>query len=133
VVCQGGGSPGASPALSSSGIPNLGATFRLRLSLAAPNVSAILLVGASRDAWGSTALPFDLSPLGAPGCGILASPDLMFQTQTDGSGVAELQFVVPNRSELIGARFFDQFAVTDPTTNALGLVFSNAGAGKIGL
>ena len=58
---------------------------------------------------------------------------MMLQTQTDGGGVAELQFVVPNRSELAGARFFDQFAVTDPTSNTLGLVFSNAGAGKIGL
>ena len=91
------------------------------------------MVGASRDAWGSVALPFDLSPLGASGCAILAAPDLMVQTQTDGSGVAELQFVVPNRSELVGARFFDQFAITDPTSNTLGLVFSNAGAGKIGL
>ena len=57
---------------------------------------------------------------------------MMLQTQTDGSGVAELQFVVPNRSELAGAHFFDQFVVTDPTINTLGLVFSNAGAGKVG-
>lgn len=56
----------------------------------------------------------------------------MLQAQTDGSGAVELQFTVPNRMDLVGARFFDQFAVSDPTINTLGLVFSNGGAGKVG-
>jgi hypothetical protein len=132
VLCQGGAKPGATPILSSSGVPSLGANFSLRLTLAAPNSPALLMVGGSRNVWGAIPLPMDLRSLGAPGCGLLVSPDLMLQAQTDGSGAVELQFTVPNRMDLVGARFFDQFAVSDPTINNLGLVFSNGGAGKVG-
>ena len=81
---------------------------------------------------GQDRLPLDLRPLGAPGCQLLTSPDVLLHTRTDATGAAKLTFTIANRSALVGVRFFDQFVVTDPTINPLGLVVSNGGAGKIG-
>jgi predicted deacylase len=132
VLCQHGGKPGAIPVLSSNDVPKLGANFGLRLAQAAPNAPAMLVIGASRTAWGTVPLPLNLGPFGAPGCSLLASLEFLMQTRTDGNGTATLQFSVPNRAALVGTTFFDQFVVADPTINAMGLVVSNGGTGKIG-
>lgn len=51
----------------------------------APSVPAVLLLGFSRDFAGGTPLPFELSPLGMPGCRLYVSPDFALPFGADGA------------------------------------------------
>jgi hypothetical protein len=92
---------------------------------------AFLLIGASRSRWGSTPLPLDLKPLGASGCRLLVSADLVLLMSKSG-GTASFTATIPNASNLVGLTFFEQGYVLDAGANALGLVVSNGGAIKLG-
>ena len=78
------------------------------------------------------ALPFDLTPLNAPGCSILASGDILLPTRTDATGAATVTLELPNTPALVGVVFHNQFAVVDPPANGLGLAWSNGGTAQIG-
>jgi len=51
---------------------------------------------------------------------------------TDAAGSAKVTFPLPNATSLLGAKFFNQYLVVDPTANAFGIVTSNGGRGVIG-
>jgi hypothetical protein len=74
--------------------------------------------------WNGLVLPYDLAPLGAPGCylsinllGTLLSP-----AQVDGS--ATYTFAIPNMPTVLGMWMRFQAAALDPAANALGVITS---------
>lgn len=110
-------------------LPQLGGQFLARVRNLPPNAPSVLLIGASDEAYAGVALPFDLTPLQAPGCILLASGEDL-QALVHPSGVANWSLIVP---PVAGAGFFLQAAAFDVTANGLGIAFSNAGRGRIGL
>lgn len=115
------------PVLSSQGTPRLTRTYTVELSNAPATTPVIILNGFSKDIWNSFPLPFDWTPLGAPGCLLQTSVEFTVGTATNASGNASFPYSVPNRTEFLGGSLFSQFAIFDPTANSLGLTFSNAG------
>lgn len=123
----------ATPLLGVDGdqLPWLGARFQVLLGgLSATTSSATITLGTSQRSWGSLSLPFDLRVLGAPGCLLLASLENAFVVPARG-GQATWSVAVPNVASVLGGRFYNQAYVLDGA-NALGLVVSNAAAGRVG-
>jgi hypothetical protein len=126
------GGPGAIPVLGSIGAPEVGKSFNVTLSQAAKSAAAPLILGSSRTKWLSLNLPFDLTPFGGTGCSLQASLDVLLPAVSDANGAASLPLGIPNDKALISLGFFNQFMILDQPANALGLVFSNGGDGRIG-
>ncbi|MBL8734901.1 MAG: carboxypeptidase regulatory-like domain-containing protein [Planctomycetes bacterium] len=122
VVSYGTGCGGLD--LDATGIPFSGGSgFELVVGGASPASAGFLWVGSDDGIWGSTALPLDLSLLGAPSCWLLASVDGLLTITFDSQGEFRTPIALPH-PHLIGARFFIQAAA--PAANSLGLVTSNA-------
>ena len=68
--------------------PNFAEPFSVTLSGAAPNVSALMLVGVNRQT-------LDLGPLGAPGCIVRNEAAIVLPATTDASGNASVTATVP--------------------------------------
>ncbi|MCA8968139.1 MAG: S8/S53 family peptidase [Planctomycetes bacterium] len=116
---------GADVILTNSGVPEIGTGFDVVLWDAPEFALAILWVGTSQ---------YDLS-LGAiaPGCSLYANIDaILGAVVTDAGGVGSVMISVPNFGGLLGAKFYNQYMVLDPSANALGLTLSNGGVGRIG-
>jgi hypothetical protein len=125
-------STGRVPALSSAGVPEIGTSFDVKLDGAVPNAKTVLVVGASSSTWNGIGLPFDFTPLGAPGCKLLASAQFLLPATADAAGKASITLAVPNLPALVDGLFYNQFYVFDAKANPLGLAWTNGGAGKIG-
>jgi hypothetical protein len=137
LTAFGSGCPG------SSGVPTIGVGFghrpyigdamRVLVSSARPSTPALLCLGGSSTSWSGIPLPLSLALLGAPLCQVLVAIDLTAATATDagGNGVVELR--LPADPALAGRRLFLQWAVADPSANALGLAFTSALDGQIGV
>ncbi len=123
---------GGVPALSGTP-PWIGESFQVDLSNLPSTGAAILFTGFSktRTRVGGIPLPFDLSPLGAKGCKLLADP-FLGQVLTIGQGAAQARIPVPASSVLLGFSLFNQAFVTDAKANTLGVTTTNGGEGKIG-
>lgn len=110
-------------------MPRVGGTFTLQANNLPWTGATFLFLGLSNTSYSGTPLPFNLATLGAPNCSVLCSGDQLHVMSTVlGSGSWSWQ--VP---PLPGLTFYNQAFALDPTTNALGLVTSNAGTGIIGL
>ena len=120
------------PSISTVGTPRLNKTIGFTVSKAPTRATAMLLFGQSNRIWQSRVLPLDLSPLGAPGCAMQVSPDVILLGFTDSVGFASVTLQVPASPSLLGVRFFNQWAIHDRSANSLGLVVSAGGAGMIG-
>ncbi len=108
------------------GFPYQGNTnFALRMQNGNPSSLARLVVGFSNTAWNTNKLPLDLDFLGAKGCVLFASIDLMLTVGTDSKGEINIVNTVPVDSKLVGVTVYLQFAVADKV-NPAGLVTSNA-------
>lgn len=119
------------PHIAAQGIsmPRVGSTFTLQANNLPWTGVTFLFLGLSNTAYSGTPLPFNLATMGAPNCSVLCSGDqLQVMSTVLGSGAWSWQ--VP---PLPGLTFYNQAFALDPTTNALGLVTSNAGTGIIGL
>jgi hypothetical protein len=96
---------------------------------------AILLVGTRDDLFGSIPLPFDLLPIGMPGCKLYTNIVIILSGLTSGSqpgeGRASVPFPVPNDPSLRGGRILSQWLVLDLSANAAGFAASDAGAAVI--
>jgi hypothetical protein len=122
-----GGGGGAVPRLVNSGLPRLGQSYGLDISQAAPNSVGLLFYGFSNSTWMGLPLPFDLAVLGAPGCLIHASGEIIEIFLTNAAGLGSKNNNVPNDPNLCGGVLFNQAWVFDPTANAVGFVATNAG------
>ena len=100
---------------------------RLQLRAGEPAGFAVPWVGFSDVDWGGVGpLPFDLAPLGAPGCRVLVAPDvLQGVTSVAADGRASAAIALPANPGISGFRIFAQWAAST-TANALGLSLSNA-------
>ena len=133
VMCfQTPGGGGATPMMTSNGIPFLGGKFDVKISRAVPSSVAILFLGTSDKTWGAIKLPLDLTSFGAKGCSLLTGGDFLIPVPLDKNGDASVQLVVPMDTKLCGAAFFNQFLIVDQKANNLGLVFTNGGKAVLG-
>jgi hypothetical protein len=130
AVCP--GTTGAAPIQSHADVPRTFRQFTVMLDAARPLTGAALITGTSMSSWGAFRLPLDLTPFGAPSCRLLVSPDLFAPAATDALGKASLPVRVPGDKQLVGLTFHNQWLVLDPTVNALQLVFSEGGSGRVG-
>jgi hypothetical protein len=88
------------------------------------NLPILLVLGFSQ-------LAIDLTPAGAPGCTLWASPDLLLLAPPmNGDGEGMLHLPVPNQPGFVGARIYTQFTAL-AKVNALGLAWSNGVNGQI--
>ena len=115
------GSINQPPALESPRRPWLGELFVSTITKVPPAAAAVALFGLSNTQWGSLPLPFDLRPIGMPGCYVYQSNNLSIPFL---AGVVAIG--VPNSPELIGNMLHEQAVVVDPGANLLGLTTSNA-------
>ncbi len=87
--------------------------------------------GFSDSRWGSTSLPFSVSPYGIGGCDLFLSPDgflpLAFQ-----SGSARWTVTLPRDPALYGVEFFNQAMLYAPGASASGFGLSTAVGSTIG-
>jgi len=121
VICCGSGKV---PKISNTGVPALGKSFSIDLSQARGGAKTLLAIGLART-------NTDLTAFGAPGCRLLTNPLAVLGFTTNGAGTLTFPQNVPNDSTLLGLKFNTQFAVNDQV-NALQLVFSAGGEGKVG-
>jgi hypothetical protein len=123
------GSNGA-PSLAARPLPWLGdmVTFEAANLAAGP---AVVLLGASDAVWNGTALPFDLGPLGMPGCQLLVDPEVVLPLAVAaGTGTFRLP-VVPDPG-LLGLSLYAQALAIDPLANLFGATVSNGLALTLG-
>ncbi len=88
-------------------------------------VPCFLFLGASKTAWGSIKLPFDLTPFGAKGCNVYTDPQVILIGLSHPSyttGTAKFCFYTPEDPYLVGRHFYVQGFVVDSKANALGLL-----------
>ena len=124
VVCAGNVSI---PSISATGVPKLGGRYDVNLTNGAKSSVAVQFCGFSNKTWGALKLPFDLKIVGAAGCRLLASGELLFTARTNTSGVGKRTFLVPNVAAFAGLHVYQQWEVLDRRANSLGLSFSNGG------
>ena len=114
------------PTRRAGGEPTVGSTVTLTLRRAVGSANTILVVGASKTQGFGSTLPLDLGPLGATGCSLHVSGDVMVSAPANGQGSVDVRAALPNDRNLIGLSVFTQWAVQDPQANSLGWAFSNA-------
>lgn len=115
-----------------SGSPTLGnASFELGLANAPATTAALFLLGTSRTQWAAnnSSLPFDLGPLGAPGCELLAAPQVSRFAAIGTNGSTDVAIPIPASATFAGLELAAQFFVADPslplgaaTTEAVAIV-----------
>ena len=138
IFGQGCSALGANPSLRAdpffSPAPYLGGDFVLRLDDLPPSQPVMGIFGFSDQMVGNLPLPLSGNPFGMPGCSLYVSIDIVGTIGTSNAGGVALWTVhVPDQLSLLGLRFFQQIAVSAPGANALDLLWSNAGAGIVGL
>jgi alpha-tubulin suppressor-like RCC1 family protein len=91
-----------------------------------PQSVALMMFGWTRMA------PTNLASYGMPGCIAQVNPDGVYALVGQ-NGVASYELGIPNLPSLVGAHFYNQAVVLDPSAgNALGAVVSDAAEGVIG-
>lgn len=88
---------------------------------------ALLAVGLSATALGSTPLPMSLSPFGLTGCNLLQDTAVALALPTDPAvaGTAQAHLPIPLLPWLAGYRLFAQAWAMAPGVNAAGLIVSD--------
>ena len=126
------GATPAIPTITNSNTPLLGGSFHYELLHSARNAPTGLIIGASNTMSGSIPLPFNMAPIGAPGCFLLASTDVILGMLTGPGGDLANTLPVPNNIALDGQSLYIQHFIIDPGTNPLGITTSNAGQLTLG-
>ena len=129
VACQAPSTGFLTPALDNAGLPTVNSSYGVTLTDAVSNSAAIILTGFSDTIFNGTPLPAALPD--APGCNILAAPEVTSFTLTSASGSASSSFSIPNNNALTGFELFHQWAVLDPA-NTLGMVVTEGGKARVG-
>lgn len=123
------GTQGFVPILGSAANATRGKTFKVELHNARPGSVALGVLGVSDKTFGSLTLPFSLAVLGAPGCELNASMDIVQAQPTSGKGagygVSAWSWPIPNEARFKGATLYFTTLVVDVGSNNLGIVNSN--------
>src|SRR5690606_22396549 len=105
-----------------------GQPLDLRVSQArGGSVAGVFLGTREQGPWNGIVLPFDLAPVGAPGCHLSIDVLALTFAPANALGVATFPFMIPARPDLVGATIRFQGFDIDPQANALGLVTSQPG------
>ncbi len=115
------------------GRPFVGGVLTLLASGLAPSEPVFHLLGDSRTGWNSVPLPFDLGGFGAPGCAVLAEPEVVEGVgASDAAGARRFTIRIPDDLSLVGATFYHQVVGLAPGANPAGLIVTNGGELTIG-
>ena len=124
------GCPGSTTlAITAAAPPSLAAGFGVTIA-SLPVGVAFLATGFSNTTAGTTALPFDLTQLGMPGCRLNVALDHV--EAVAGGTAATVSWTLPNAPSLLGTTFYQQAFVPDPGLNTLGARMSEAMVGVVG-
>jgi hypothetical protein len=94
---------------------------------AQPGALVVLALGTMENGnWAGLPLPFDLQPVGAPGCWLSIDVAGSWAGVAASNGACAFPFTLPNTPAAIGAWLRFQAAAFDAGANALGLVTSQA-------
>lgn len=116
------------PMWTTLGPPIAGGTWHARLH--GPSADgAFAMLGLDRTAWSAGPLPWPVPQ--APGCALLVRPDHVRWLPGNG-GVADCRLAIPPGSSLHGLPLFLQGVAVEPARNALGLVFGDLLAARVG-
>ncbi len=126
-----GANPIGAPVLSASPRPRIGGTFDVTGSNLPQGASlpTFLVIGISNSSWNGTPLPLDLTIIGAPGCNLLASFDVVVPA---GNGSLAVKVPMPTDPKLIGVKFYMQGYAIFPSANAANLILTNGIEGMAG-
>jgi hypothetical protein len=133
AVCEqpfqlfGQGCPGPNsvePRLRWSGLPFWSGTAAITLKSWTANTAAMFMIGSSRANSPFGTLPLEGSTLGAPGCWLLSSSDVVILQSATG-GLASQALALPGTPALSGMTAYAQWGVLAPV-NPLGLVTTAA-------
>lgn len=92
--------------------PNINSTLNLQFNNLGTVPGVIVVLGLSNQAWNGLPLPFDLTALGLPGCGLLAAADFLeFRTVT--AGIANYSVPIPNQANLVSQSLYTQGIAID--------------------
>jgi hypothetical protein len=129
----GPGCPGSLgiPGNVATALPRIGQSLSVNFTNLAQN-AGIVLIGWSNTMAGSIPLPFNLGPLGAPGCHVRVSADASMLV-LGGSGTVTYQLAIPWSLSFLGAVLYTQCLALNPGANALGAVTSDAAAATVGV
>ncbi|MFN3239955.1 MAG: hypothetical protein ACE37K_00410 [Planctomycetota bacterium] len=87
--------------------PNIGTTLNLDANNLGTSIGAVWVLGLSDQVFNGLPLPFDLALIGLPGCGLLASADLIDVSLATG-GVASYSVPLPAQVSLVGQSVYCQ-------------------------
>lgn len=108
------GTGGIIPVHSGLGTPELGNVITWRISNARALSGGALYVGGSRTLYNGFPLPLNLGFLGMGAtCLLCVSVDNSLAFATNGSGVADINVLIPNSVNLISGRLYTQPAIVD--------------------
>ncbi|MBL8755105.1 MAG: hypothetical protein JNK15_17510 [Planctomycetes bacterium] len=109
-----------------SGSSAVGNTVTYDVEAGSSPMLAVVFLGLSAESYGPLPLPFDLAPLGAPGCSLHTSSEIGLGPVVAGIG-GGVPFAIPAAPGIAGFQFFAQGVVLDasPTPNPLGLAFTD--------
>jgi len=123
------GSSNFTPILGSAANATIGKTFKVELHNARPASAALGALGVSDKAFGPIPLPFSLAVLGAAGCELNASMDIVQTLPTAGSGAgngtATWGWPIPNQVQFKGVTLYFTTLVVDLGVNKLGMINTN--------
>jgi len=107
---------------------SIGHTDTVLLNGLRGNYPTLAILGASNRSYGQLNLPFDLTPLGAPGNHVYVSLDVLLPVplQFFDHWYAYIPLSIPPDRQLAGKQLYFQLVSADPRANALGLVWSKA-------
>lgn len=131
----GGGCAGSAgtPTLGSAPSPFLGSPWSTYVADVPLNAPLFVAIGLSNAAWGTAALPLDLTVLGMTGCDLLVSPDLLLFAPPQAATAVTVPIALPNDALLAGQTIYVQALVLDAAANPFGATLTGAVAAHLAL
>ena len=129
--------PGHKEAVANTILRNVAVGGTLRAWTTGPTTPlALFVLGASNRTWGPIPLPMDLAGVGAPGCLLYVSQDIVVGRAATlhapgPDATASFDLPIPYRLSLAGARVYTQWVFYDPKVNAAGLSVTNGASVRI--
>ena len=116
--------------LINSVLPRLGQTMIVNITNM-PTGLGLMITGTSNQTSTLGFLPADLTGFGLPGCDLRVSLDLTDGIITFGT-TGSWSLAIPNQTNLLGAQFYQQAFVFDPSLNSFGGAMSDGAEWQIG-